>query len=135
MPSELDRKFDAALAQVTGPGGRIQIAEDGKGRKIIANLPPTLPGMFDAFCALHASATAVIADGERLTFGELNAEATRLARALAGGWGVGKGDRVAIAMRNCPAWIVTYMAVLKAGGSPRSSTAGGRQTSFATASS
>jgi acyl-CoA synthetase (AMP-forming)/AMP-acid ligase II len=39
-----------------------------------------------------------------------------VARALAGGWNVGKGDRVAIAMRNCPSWIVTYMAVLKAGG-------------------
>ncbi|HEX6375399.1 MAG TPA: class I adenylate-forming enzyme family protein [Allosphingosinicella sp.] len=116
MPSELDRKFDAVLAQVTGPGGRIQLGEDEQGRKIITNLPPTLPGMFDAFCALHAATVAVIADGERLTFGELNAEATRLARALAGGWGVGKGDRVAIAMRNCPAWIVTYMAVLKAGG-------------------
>jgi long-chain acyl-CoA synthetase len=116
MPSELDRKFDAVLAQVTGPGGRIQIAEDGEGRKIVANLPPTLPGMFDAFCALHAGTLAVIADGERLTFGELNQQATRLARALAGGWGIGRGDRVAIAMRNCPSWIVAYMAVLKAGG-------------------
>ncbi|HEX8620501.1 MAG TPA: class I adenylate-forming enzyme family protein [Allosphingosinicella sp.] len=116
MPSELDRKFDAVLAQVTGPGGRIQLAEDEAGRKIVANLPPTLPGLFDAFCALHAGTVGVIADGERLTFGELNDAATRLARALAGGWGVGKGDRVAIAMRNCPAWIVAYMAVLKAGG-------------------
>ncbi|HYJ83110.1 MAG TPA: class I adenylate-forming enzyme family protein [Allosphingosinicella sp.] len=116
MPSELDRKFDAVLAQVTGPGGRIQIGEDGEGRKIIANLPPTLPGMFDAFCMLHGATVAVAADGERLTFAELNDHATRLARALAGGWGVGKGDRVAIAMRNCPSWIVTYMAVLKAGG-------------------
>ena len=55
MPSELDRKFDAVLAQVTGPGGRIQLAEDEEGRAIVANLPPTLPGMFDAFCALHAA--------------------------------------------------------------------------------
>jgi acyl-CoA synthetase (AMP-forming)/AMP-acid ligase II len=116
MPSELDRKYDAVLAQVTGPGGRIVLEEDSQGRKIVANLPPTLPGMFDAFCLLHGATTAVIADGERLTFAELNEQATRLARALAGGWGVGKGDRVAIAMRNCPAWIVTYMAVLKTGG-------------------
>jgi acyl-CoA synthetase (AMP-forming)/AMP-acid ligase II len=116
MPSELDRKYDAVLAHVTGPGGRIQLGEDGEGRKVVANLPPTLPGMFDAFCALHAGTTAVIADGERLTFAELNQAATGLARALAGGWGVNRGDRVAIAMRNCPSWIVTYMAVLKAGG-------------------
>jgi acyl-CoA synthetase (AMP-forming)/AMP-acid ligase II len=64
---------------------------------------------------LHGQTVGVIADGERLTFAELNAEATRLAKSLAGGWGIGKGDRVAIAMRNCPSWILTYMAVLKAG--------------------
>ncbi len=28
----------------------------------------------------------------------------------------GKGDRVGIAMRNCPAWVVSYMAIAKAGG-------------------
>jgi steroid-24-oyl-CoA synthetase len=116
MPSELDRKFDAVLAAVIGPGGRIQIGRDGEGRAIVTNLPPTLPAMFEAFCALHADTAAVVAEGERLTFGELNAWADRAALALAGGFGIGKGDRVAIAMRNAPAWIAAYMAVLKAGG-------------------
>jgi acyl-CoA synthetase (AMP-forming)/AMP-acid ligase II len=116
MPSELDRRFDAVLAAVIGPGGRIQLSEDSEGRAIVANLPPTLPMLFDAFCALHGASEALIADGERLTFGALNAQATRLAKALAGGFGIRKGDRVAIAMRNCPSWIVSYMAILKAGG-------------------
>jgi len=116
MPSELDRKFDAVLAAVIGPGGRIQLSEDGEGRAIVANLPPTLPGLFDAFCALHGATEAVVSGGERLTFRALNAQATRLAKALAGGFQIGKGDRVAIAMRNCPSWIVCYMAILKAGG-------------------
>ncbi len=75
MPSELDRKFDAVLAAVTGPGGRVQIGEDADGRKIVTNFPPTLPGLFDAFCALHAATVGVIADGERLTFAELNQQA------------------------------------------------------------
>jgi acyl-CoA synthetase (AMP-forming)/AMP-acid ligase II len=116
VPSDLDRKFDAVLTAVTGPGGPIQIGRDSQGRAIITNLPPTLPGLFDAFCALHANTIAVIADGERLTFAELNAQATRLAKVLVGGWGIRKGDRVGIAMRNAPAWIVSYMAILKAGG-------------------
>ncbi|HEX8654072.1 MAG TPA: class I adenylate-forming enzyme family protein, partial [Allosphingosinicella sp.] len=114
MPSELDRKFDAVLAAVTGPGGRIQIGADDQGRAIVTNFPATLPSLFDAFCALHGPTLAVIAGEERLTFAELNEEATRLARALVAR-GVAKGDRVAIAMRNCPAWIVCYMAALKAG--------------------
>ena len=116
MPSELDRKFDAVLAAVIGEGGRIQIGRDSEGRAIVTNLPPTLPGLFDAFCMLNGATEAVIADGERLTFSDLHAHATGLAQALVGGFGIGKGDRVAIAMRNAPSWIVAYMAVLKAGG-------------------
>ncbi|HEY5710444.1 MAG TPA: class I adenylate-forming enzyme family protein [Allosphingosinicella sp.] len=115
MPSELDRKYDAVLAHVTGPGGSIQLGQDGEGRAIVTNLPGTLPILFDAFCMLHGATVAVVAGEERLTFAELDAKATELARILVGGWGVKKGDRVAIAMRNCPAWIVAYMAALKAG--------------------
>ena len=116
MPSDLDRQYDAVLAAIIGPGGRVQIGQDAEGRAIVTNLPPTLPGLFDIFCMLHAETIGVIAEGERLTFAELNAHATRAAKALVSGWGIGKGDRVAIAMRNAPAWIVAYMAVLKAGG-------------------
>jgi long-chain acyl-CoA synthetase len=115
MPSELDRKYDAMLAEVTGPHGRIQIGRDADGRAMVTNLPPTLPAMFDVFCILHGATEAVVADGERLTFAQLDEQATRAAKALVGGWGVRKGDRVAIAMRNGAAWIIVYMAVLKAG--------------------
>jgi long-chain acyl-CoA synthetase len=115
MPSALDRKFDAVLAHVTGPGGRVQIGRDGQGRAIVANFPATLPSFFDTFCMLNGATEGVVADGERLTFAQLNDEGTRLARALVGGFGVRKGDRVAIAMRNCPAWIVAYIAIVKAG--------------------
>lgn len=116
MPSELDRKFDAVLAEVTGEGGRFVIGRDDEGRAIVTNLPPTLPSLFDVFCVLNGAVEAVVAGEERLTFAQLGERSTALARRLAGSWGVRKGDRVAIAMRNCPAWIVSYMAVLKAGG-------------------
>ena len=116
MPSELDRKFDDVLAEVIGEGGRFSIGRDEAGRAIVTNLPATLPILFDAFCVLHAETEAVVAGGEGLTFGDLGEHSTALAHILAGGWGIKKGDRVAIAMRNCPAWVVAYMAVLKAGG-------------------
>jgi acyl-CoA synthetase (AMP-forming)/AMP-acid ligase II len=115
MPSELDRRYDEELARVTGPGGRLVIGRDERGRAIIANLPATLPSFFKAFCALNAANEAVVAGDERLTFADLDRISDRLAHGLVAR-GIAKGDRVAIAMRNCPAWIVSYMAILKAGG-------------------
>ncbi|HXG81641.1 MAG TPA: class I adenylate-forming enzyme family protein [Sphingomicrobium sp.] len=112
--SELDRKYDAVLAAVTGPGGRVILDKDAEGRTIVANFPATLPLFFKTFCALYGPTEAVIAGDERLTFAQLDQISDRLARGLATR-GIGKGDRVGIAMRNCPAWILSYMAAAKAG--------------------
>ncbi len=114
MASDLDRKFDETLAAITGPGGRIIIDRDKQGRAIVGNFPATLPLLFRTFCALNAQTEALVSGEERLTFADLDRWSDSLARAIAGR-GVAKGDRVAIAMRNCPSWVVTYMAVLKAG--------------------
>jgi long-chain acyl-CoA synthetase len=112
--TELDRKYDAVLAAVTGPGGRVVLDKDEQGRTIVANFPPTLPMFFKTFCALYGPVEAVIAGDERLTFAQLDALSDRLARGLAAR-GIAKGERVGIAMRNCPAWILSYMGVVKAG--------------------
>ena len=115
MPSELDRSFDEQLAALTAPGGRLVIGKDERGQAILTNFPATLPGLFRTFCELNAEKEAVVAGDERLTFADLHRISERLARGLAAR-GIGKGDRIGIAMRNCPAWVVVYMAVLKAGG-------------------
>jgi acyl-CoA synthetase (AMP-forming)/AMP-acid ligase II len=91
------------------------IGEDAQGRAIVTNFPATLPAFFATFCALNAQAEAVVAGEERLTFADLERVSNRLAHALVAR-GVRKGDRVGIAMRNCPTWIVGYMAAVKAGG-------------------
>ena len=114
MPSELDRRYDDELARVTGPGGRIVIGRDKLGRAIVENLPATLPSFFHTFCAMNAANEAVVAGNERLTFADLDRISERLAHALVAR-GLAKGDRVGIAMRNCPSWIVAHMAALKAG--------------------
>jgi long-chain acyl-CoA synthetase len=114
MPSELDRRYDEALADVSGPGGSLVIGQDEQGRAIVINFPATLPGLFRTFCALHAANEAIVAGDERLTFAELDAISECAAHGLAA-HGIGRGDRVAIAMSNCPSWVVSYMAALKTG--------------------
>ena len=115
MPSELDRRFDAVLAQVMGPGGRLVIDKDEHGQAIVANFPATLPGLLRTFCSLNADNEGIVAGDERLSFAELDRISECVAHGLAA-LGIGKGDRVGIAMRNCPSWVVSYMAVVKAGG-------------------
>ena len=115
MLTELDRRFDEMLAAVTGPGGRVVLGKDAQGRTIVENLPPTLPGLFRTFAGTNGEAEAVVAGDERLTFADLDRISERVAHGLVTR-GIGKGDRVAIAMRNCPSWIVVYMGILKAGG-------------------
>ena len=116
MPSELDRRFDEELARVTGPGGA---AGHRPRRARPRDRRPTsrrrCPASSSAFCALNGANEAVVAGDERLTFADLDRISERLAHGLVAR-GIGKGDRVGIAMRNCPAWIVSYMAILKAGG-------------------
>ena len=114
MPSELDVRFDEMLARVIGPGGRLVIERDAEGRAIVANFPATLPGLFRTFCALYEDREAVVSGDERLTFPDLDRISEGVALALVSR-GIAKGDRVAIAMRNCPSWIVTYMGAVKAG--------------------
>ena len=115
MPSEFDRRFDEMLARVTGPGGRLVIERDPEGRAIVGNFPATLPGLFRVFCELYGdSREALVAGDERLTFADLDRHSDAVAKALAGR-GIAKGDRVGIAMRNCPSWVIAYMGVVKAG--------------------
>ena len=114
MPSELDRRFDEELARVVGPGGRLVVGKDERGRATVDNFPATLPEFFRIFCALNAANEALVSGEERFTFADLDRLSDRIAHSLVAR-GVAKGDRVAIAMRNCPSWILAYMGLVKAG--------------------
>lgn len=56
-----------------------------------------------------------LGDSFRLSYRELDQLSNRLANALTN-LGVLKGDRVALLMPNCPQFVISYFAVLKAGG-------------------
>ena len=58
---------------------------------------------------------ALVCDGCRLTYGELDSMANRLAHALAD-LGVNRGDRVALFMPNSVETVVAIFAIVKAGG-------------------
>ncbi|OWK29192.1 class I adenylate-forming enzyme family protein [Sphingomonas mucosissima] len=119
MKSELDLKMDATMAALTGEGGPLalgSIERFGQTLPIIAAAPPTLPAYFAHYSQQHAATEFLVAGAERLTYAEIYAKAQEVASALVSGFGVKKGDRVGIAARNSPSWIVIYMGILMAGG-------------------
>ena len=57
----------------------------------------------------------IVYDDERLTFAEAHGCASEIARLLTVRYGVAKGNRIAISMRNYPEWICAFMAATSLG--------------------
>ncbi|SKB28677.1 class I adenylate-forming enzyme family protein [Sphingopyxis flava] len=119
MPSALDLRLDAAYKLITGPGGPIQVGtieRDGRELPFITNAPSNIVDYAAYFCAQHGDATFLVEGKERLSFAEFHAAARKVAAGLVEGYGVKRGDRIGIAMRNANAWCVAYLGALMAGG-------------------
>ena len=71
--------------------------------------------LFEAHAERTPSATAVVFGEERVSYGELNARANRLAHRLRG-LGVGPDVRVGLCQERSVSMVVSLLAVLKAGG-------------------
>jgi acyl-CoA synthetase (AMP-forming)/AMP-acid ligase II len=119
MPSVLDARIDAVTARLTGPGGAMPVTTieiNGLKLPMIAVAPPALSHYFAYFCAQHDDKEFLVDGDERLSFSQVYASADKVAKALVSGYGVKRGDRVGIAARNAPSWIILYMGILMAGG-------------------
>jgi len=64
--------------------------------------------------AIVPDRTAIVFEGKRFTFNDLNERSNRLANALSG-QGIKKGDRVAILQVNCNEYVEAYYATAKLG--------------------
>jgi len=114
MPPTL-ADVDQAL---TGPGALFEIAQmeiRGVPTHVWKNAPASLRAVFE-LSRLHADRTFLVYEDERMSFAEHYGAAATLARRMIEKWGLRKGDRVAIAMRNFPEWSVAFWATVTAGG-------------------
>ena len=108
--------MDEVRAALTAPGARFEMETvDIRGipTRIWKNAPPHMAALV-RLSRTHGAALATIHDDERVTFeAQFRAIATLAAhyRAL----GVEKGDRVAVAARNLPEWVVAFFAATTIG--------------------
>jgi long-chain acyl-CoA synthetase len=115
-PDETTSRADAT-ATLTAPGQMFEMGEEtirGVRTRVWKNAPPTLRAVLE-LSRSHGEATYLVYEDERTSYEEHFQAAARLARALVDHYGVAKGDRVAIAMRNFPEWVVSFWAAAAAG--------------------
>jgi long-chain acyl-CoA synthetase len=109
-------RYDEAFAQVTGPGQIFEVVDgsvNGVDYRLFANAPATLGQVFAG--ARGEESTFMVYEDERWTFDETMRHVDALAHALVHRFGITKGDRVGISMRNLPEWIISFAAILSIG--------------------
>ena len=105
-----------AHALLTAPGSPLEmetVAIRGRPTRVWKNAPPTLRHVL-AQGRQFGAREFIVYEDERVTFDGFHRATVRLARELVEA-GVGKGDRVAIVMRNLPEWPVAFFAAAAIG--------------------
>jgi amino acid adenylation domain-containing protein/non-ribosomal peptide synthase protein (TIGR01720 family) len=114
--------LEQAVAHPDAPLSRLPALEAGEREMLAAasagDAPPLPPRSVSALFAEQAAArpdaVAIVSGHARITYGELERRANRIARRLAA-LGVRPGDRVGVSMERSPELIATLLGVLKAG--------------------
>lgn len=112
-PSLSLREVEAVLC---APGQRFEmetVVIRGVPTRTWKNAPPSLRALTELSRA-HGDRLATVLEDERISFDAQYRAIATLAAELAAR-GIGKGDRVATAMRNLPEWIVAFFAITSLG--------------------
>jgi len=109
-------ELDQAWAELTGPGGPFEITTvdvGGAPIRTFAAAPPSVRELWLSTLAFADRDYLVYAD-ERITYGEAHGQVAAIANWMMD-QGVRPGDRVAVAMRNYPEWMLIYWAGVSIG--------------------
>ncbi len=102
-------EVEAALCAAGMPFEMDSVTIRGVPTRVWKNAPASLAALA-AVGRSHGEATFLVYEDERVSFGAWHRAVAALAAQLRAA-GVGKGDRVALAMRNLPEWPVAFFAV------------------------
>jgi long-chain acyl-CoA synthetase len=118
MKTALDTAIDATIAQITAAGGPLAVGDASVGAitlPVFTAAPPSMRDFFAYFAQVHGAKEFLVHGEERLTFAEVHARGLQIAAMLQHRHGIAKGDRVAIAMRNYPEWITSFIGLMQLG--------------------
>src|SRR3954464_1310066 len=107
--------WEEAAARVSAPGSPFELLEDERGDRRFKHAPPNLRSLFDV-ARDGGDQIFLVYEDERWSFDEVFARIDALGDALVNRYGIRKGDRVAIGMRNYPEWVMSMLAIVSVGG-------------------
>ena len=116
--ADLIAGFNRAYAELTAPGAPFAWAiQDVRGvpTRVYRNAPPNARAVWEAAAAAAGDKDYLVYGEERYSYGDAAARVRSLAHHLRHDHGVGRGDRVVIAMRNHPEWVLSYWAITATG--------------------
>lgn len=109
--------YEEAVSEVTAAGKPFSLVDAeirGQIYRVFENTPPSLASLFLA-AQSRGEETFLVYQNERWSFQRVTSEISQIAHSLVHSLGITKGDRVAIAMRNLPEWIVVFAAAISVG--------------------
>jgi long-chain acyl-CoA synthetase len=106
---------DEVAAELTGPGQSHELEPVLVGAATVRSFRNAPKSLRQLFADTRGDATFIVYENERWSFDEAWRDAARIATLLARDYGVAKGDRVAISMRNFPEWVLAFTAVTSLG--------------------
>ncbi|MGI9233620.1 MAG: class I adenylate-forming enzyme family protein [Woeseiaceae bacterium] len=113
--SEATMTRQQAINQVCAAGQPYELKTTqirGKSCRVFVNAPLTL---HDIYSDSRSDLDFLIYEKERLSFDEVYRQASALAFAMVEDYGIQQGDRVAIALRNYPEWVIAFFAATSIG--------------------
>jgi len=102
-----------AFTALTAAGAEFEIVEDNDGLRVFRNAPRTLNEIYEASAAQFGDRTFLLFEDQRLSFAQFFARAEWMRQHI----GAKPGERIAIAMRNRPEWLVAFVAITASGAS------------------
>jgi long-chain acyl-CoA synthetase len=104
-----------AIAQLTAADQPYELVPGkiwGRDCRVFKQAPPTLRDLFES---TRSDETYLVYEQERYSFEAAWQRASQIATVLMNDYGICKGDRVAISMRNYPEWTLAFNAITSIG--------------------
>lgn len=104
-----------AISRLTAPGQPFEFEEvtvNGYRCRAFKNAPATLRDLFEQN---RSDLPFFVYDDERYSYEDIYRTAAKIGALLTSEYGIRKGDRVAISMRNYPEWVTTFNAITSIG--------------------